>query len=366
EDAPLDYQQVKRNAEQGDRNAQYQLGLMLLEGQGVEAAPTKALGWFHQAAQQGDPQAQYQIARQFQRDYESTQMVADAKPALQWLKKAANGGSSAAQTELGRWYINGLYTEDWIVWVDVEAAEQLFRQAIEQDNNDARYELARLLEANPNLVQKGDKRADLYRQAGNADAQYQLGRLYFEGKGVMKNHDDALEWMQKAAQQKHAYAEFVLGSYAEQSGQIQEAINYYQRSAEQQFASAHAKLGFIYFNGTGIDKDIKQAEFHLREGTRLGHQTAKNYLVQLLAEQGDAENQFYYGQQLNKTLRQRTRSGQTMPDIFQPFTWYEKSALQGYAPAQNQLGFHYSSSDPELSFEWYTKAAQQGFGPAMW
>ncbi|MBF4291592.1 sel1 repeat family protein, partial [Vibrio anguillarum] len=45
---------------------------------------------------------------------------------------------------------------------------------------------------------------------------------------------------------------------------------------------------------------------------------------------------------------------------------YEKSALQGYAPAQNQLGFHYSSSDPELSFEWYTKAAQQGFGPAMW
>ncbi|MBF4332725.1 sel1 repeat family protein, partial [Vibrio anguillarum] len=150
EDAPLDYQQVKRNAEQGDRNAQYQLGLMLLEGQGVEAAPTKALGWFHQAAQQGDPQAQYQIARQFQRDYESTQMVADAKPALQWLKKAANGGSSAAQTELGRWYINGLYTEDWIVWVDVEAAEQLFRQAIEQDNNDARYELARLLEANPN------------------------------------------------------------------------------------------------------------------------------------------------------------------------------------------------------------------------
>ncbi|MBF4265251.1 sel1 repeat family protein, partial [Vibrio anguillarum] len=142
------------------------------------------------------------------------------------------------QTELGRWYINGLYTEDWIVWVDVEAAEQLFRQAIEQDNNDARYELARLLEANPNLVQKGDKRADLYRQAGNADAQYQLGRLYFEGKGVMKNHDDALEWMQKAAQQKHAYAEFVLGSYAEQSGQIQEAINYYQRSAEQQFASA--------------------------------------------------------------------------------------------------------------------------------
>ncbi|MBF4249294.1 sel1 repeat family protein, partial [Vibrio anguillarum] len=175
----------------------------------VEAAPTKALGWFHQAAQQGDPQAQYQIARQFQRDYESTQMVADAKPALQWLKNAANGGSSAAQTELGRWYINGLYTEDWIVWVDVEAAEQLFRQAIEQDNNDARYELARLLEANPNLVQKGDKRADLYRQAGNADAQYQLGRLYFEGKGVMKNHDDALEWMQKAAQQKHAYAEFV-------------------------------------------------------------------------------------------------------------------------------------------------------------
>lgn len=87
---------------------------------------------------------------------------------------------------------------------------------------------------------------------------------------------------------------------------------------------------------------------------RLGHQTAKNYLVQLLAEQGDAENQFYYGQQLNKTLRQRTSNGQTVPDIFQPFTWYEKSARQGYAPAQNLLGFHDSSNDPELAFEWYT------------
>ncbi|ENM5762864.1 sel1 repeat family protein [Vibrio mimicus] len=369
ENTPLDYQQIKSNAEQGDRNAQYQLGLMLLQGQGVEADPTRALNWFHKAAQQGNPDAQYQIALQFQRDYKSTQMVTQAQQALQWLKMAANGGSSDAQTELGRWYVNGLYQEDLIVWVDVQAAETLFRQAIEQDNNDARYELARLLEANPNLVKKDDKLADLYRQpaeAGNTNAQYQLGRLYFEGKGVRKNETKALEWMQKAAQQRHVYAEFILGTYAERAGQIQEAITYYKRSSEQEFATAHAKLGLMYFNGRGINKDIKLAEFHLREGARLGNKVAQDHLVELLAEQGDAESQFYYGLQLNETLRQRTSNGQTVPDIFQPFTWYEKSALQGYAPAQNLLGSHYSSSDPEQGFMWYTKAAQQGFGPALW
>ena len=41
---------------------------------------------------------------------------------------------------------------------------------------------------------------------GNAEAQYQLGVMYLEGKGVMENADQALEWISIAASQQHPEA----------------------------------------------------------------------------------------------------------------------------------------------------------------
>lgn len=55
----------------------------------------------------------------------------------------------------------------------------------------------------------------LFRHAGayfgNAEAQYQLGRLYLDGGGVEKNPTIAAKWLAMAARKQHAAAQAVLG-----------------------------------------------------------------------------------------------------------------------------------------------------------
>lgn len=55
----------------------------------------------------------------------------------------------------------------------------------------------------------------LYRHAGayfgNAEAQYQLGRLYLDGGGVEKNPTIAANWLAMAARKQHASAQAILG-----------------------------------------------------------------------------------------------------------------------------------------------------------
>jgi len=65
------------------------------------------------------------------------------------------------------------------------------------------------LPANPRYA------ADIYRHAasyfGDAEAQYQLGRLYLSGEGVEKNPSLAVNWLATAAKKQHAAAQATLG-----------------------------------------------------------------------------------------------------------------------------------------------------------
>ena len=43
-------------------------------------------------------------------------------------------------------------------------------------------------------------------EQGDADAQYFLGKLYENGRGVRQNYAEAAKWYRKAAEQSHAEA----------------------------------------------------------------------------------------------------------------------------------------------------------------
>ena len=62
---PQDYKQAvkwyTKAAEQGDANAQYSLGYMYANGQGVPQDYKQAVMWFTKAAEQGDADAQYNL-----------------------------------------------------------------------------------------------------------------------------------------------------------------------------------------------------------------------------------------------------------------------------------------------------------------
>ena len=49
-------------------------------------------------------------------------------------------------------------------------------------------------------------------ERGDAKAQYNLGVIHANGKGVPKNYTEAVKWYRKAAEHGHAGAQFGLGS----------------------------------------------------------------------------------------------------------------------------------------------------------
>ena len=100
-------------------------------------------------------------------------------------------------------------------------------------------------------------------EQGVAAAQYQLGTLYAEGKGVEQSDVTATEWFQRAAEQGNAAAQYDLGaSYAEGLGVKKddaEAAKWFGRAAEQRMGFAQLNLGMLYAAGRGVPQDNLEA-----------------------------------------------------------------------------------------------------------
>ena len=100
-------------------------------------------------------------------------------------------------------------------------------------------------------------------QKGNPAAQYQLGTLYAEGKGVVQDDVAAATWFQRAADQGNAAAQYNLAvSYGEGLGVKQDdamAAKWFRRAAEQGMAYAQLNLGFLYAARRGVPADDVEA-----------------------------------------------------------------------------------------------------------
>ena len=153
-----------RAADSGDRNAQYNVGLMHLKGQGVAVNDPEAVRWFRKAAGLGQVEAQtflgalYADGRGVAQDYEQ---------AAYWLAMAAEAGQGAAQCFLGQLYVDGLGVEEDPVeayaWLSVsevngypEAAGLLKQVAASMSTSD--IERARRLAQvrGPNWARRGE------------------------------------------------------------------------------------------------------------------------------------------------------------------------------------------------------------------
>ena len=91
-------------AENGNPNAQYFLGIMFLNGQGVIKNLVEAGRWFNASAQQGDVGAQYFIGEM---NLKGMGMAQNYRRAGAWFKKAAEQGYPDAQLQLGEWFADG-------------------------------------------------------------------------------------------------------------------------------------------------------------------------------------------------------------------------------------------------------------------
>ena len=91
-------------AEQKYVDAQYHLGLMYYNGEGVQQDYTNAEKWWNLAAEQGDVNAQFNLGAMYA---EGLGVPQDYKIAVKWYRLAAEQGFAPAQTSLGLMYATG-------------------------------------------------------------------------------------------------------------------------------------------------------------------------------------------------------------------------------------------------------------------
>jgi len=91
-------------AEQGDAYAQYILGWMYKDGQGVLQDYKEAVKWYTKSAEQGDAYAQYNLGLMYK---DGQGVLQDYKEAVKWYTKSAEQGIALAQLNLGVMYYLG-------------------------------------------------------------------------------------------------------------------------------------------------------------------------------------------------------------------------------------------------------------------
>lgn len=96
-------------------------------------------------------------------------------------------------------------------------------------------------------------------QAGDPDAQFNMGQAYKLGRGVPSSMSTAIDWYRKAAAQGHIRAEDNLGLLMFQQGERASALPYLQRAADRGEPRAQYIVGTALFNGDLAAKDWVRA-----------------------------------------------------------------------------------------------------------
>lgn len=97
----LQLKEMIEKAEQGDVNAQWELGLKFYKGEGVKRNYTLAAHYFKLAAERGYPFAQYNLGKLYDNGQGVTQ---DYTIAAHYFKLSAKQGNASAQNDLGLMY----------------------------------------------------------------------------------------------------------------------------------------------------------------------------------------------------------------------------------------------------------------------
>ena len=156
-------------AVQGNAIAQFGLGWMHDQGQGVGRDYQAAVQWYRLAAAQGNAAAQFNLGWMYD---QGRGVNRDYQEAEKWYRLAAAQGLAVAQNQLGMRYAGGHGAIR-----DYPEALKWFRLAAAQ------------------------------RDAG---AQFQLGRMYDSGQGVTQDYPEAVNWYHLAAAQGFGPAQAVL------------------------------------------------------------------------------------------------------------------------------------------------------------
>lgn len=165
----IDFNNIKRLAENGDSNAQNNLGLCLEEGLITKKDENMAFYWYQKSAEQGNSRGQNSLGYCYENGIGTT---IDKEKSFYWYQKSAEQGNADALNNVGNFYLNGI-----VVNKDELKALYFYQQAAEK---------------------------------GNPIAQFNIGCMYFNGLGLQQDKEKACFWLKKSSEQGYNQAKEAL------------------------------------------------------------------------------------------------------------------------------------------------------------
>lgn len=125
-------------------------------------------------------------------------------------------------------------------------------------------------------------------EAGNANAQYNMGVLYDEGYGVDQSYATARGWYEKAAAQQYAKAEHNLGIMYQAGHGVPaddaKAAEWFKRAAEHGEPAAQNNLAVMYVRGQGVQQNLVEATTWAARAAKAGNESAITNLPAITAD----------------------------------------------------------------------------------
>ena len=299
----------------------------------AEPDPAKATALYAKAAEvytgairddrEGDPVAYYQLGRLYAA---GKGVTADAAKSAQLIQEAAKLGYPPAKFEAEHPSAKSVAINPDQATVD------MIRAAAEAGNAQAQYELGTILLSGTGAEKKAEEALKWYRLAAkqnNAAAQYALGKMYAAGDGVKKSRDRAFEYFNMAAEQKHPEAAFEVAKATDNESR---AFELYTAAAAAGVPGAQYALGKMFATGKSVPVDFEKS--------------SKYY--QAAAEQGDLKSQIallkiYFRIHHKTTLEDIGPLGSfPLPEPYDIFKYAQNAAEKSDPLGQYYLGLCYT------------------------
>ena len=217
----------------------------------------------------------------------------------------------------------------------------------------------------------------------DAEYYYELGRYYLYGTdGNEIDLETAYANFMMAEEMGYTEANFYLGVlfdwYGYPNKDYVTAREYYEACGENPYAQI--SLGFLYYNGQGVDKDEERAKELFQSVVDQGCVEGYLGLACIVQNESDYYTAYeYYNKASEGTEplfvakamfdigRMYYRGEGVEQDYAKEMEWYEKAADLGYADAMHNIGYMYNygegvEQDYAKALEWYEKAAKGGNG----
>lgn len=276
----------RKAAAAGHPGAATALGEALLFGYGTTAQPTEAMRWLRQGAEGGVPRAQLHWASAL---FSGEGGVApDRAAARRWMETAAQAGEPHAQWLIGSERRRG---GEWPR--DTAEARRLLGLAAAQNHAPALVDLAEMSLTGEGVTRDAAEARRLFTAAANLDepsAMTNAALMAFRGEGGPADPARATAWLRAAAGRlNHAQAQYSLGSRLMEGAGMQrdvaESVQWLSRAAAQKHRDALGIYGAMLYWGDSVPQEWERGLAMLREGAQAGSVLAAENLGEAFFEQ---------------------------------------------------------------------------------